>query len=70
MIDIAVRQSIGSLLKNSSIKQGLNDDGIGVIVRFYCRATLYSGNIQLSDVKSSTTGKKAFKTLKESNFLF
>ena len=57
-----------SSLQAASKSQGLNDNGLGVIVRFFCRATKYNGNIQLSDVKSSTTGKKAFRTITEKNF--
>lgn len=60
--------SLCSLLQSASKGQGLNDDGVGVVVRFYCRATTYSGNVQLSDLKTSTTGKKAFVSVKESNF--
>ena len=60
--------SLCSLLQNASNSQGLGSNGVGIIVRFYCRATYYNGNVQLSDLKYSTTGKKAFKTVKESNF--
>ena len=60
--------SVCSLLQNASKSQGLGDDGVGVVVRFYCRATMYSGNVQLSDLKYSTTGKKGFKTITAKNF--
>ena len=36
---------------------GMDGTGIGLIVRFYCRATTYSGNVQLSDIYAKTTGK-------------
>lgn len=52
--------SLCSLLQSASTSQGVSDHGVGIVVRFYCRATMYSGNVQLSDVKSSTTGKKSF----------
>lgn len=60
--------SLCSILQNGSEIQGLDGTGIGVIIRFYCRATYYSGNIQLSDVKTSTTGKKKIDMITESNF--
>lgn len=37
--------------------------GVGDIVSFYCRATKYSDNIQLSDLKKQTRGSQAFKVL-------
>ena len=36
---------------------------VGDIVSFYCRATKYSDNIQLSDLKMQTRGPQAFKVL-------
>ena len=60
--------SLCSLLQNASKAQGLGDTGVGVVVRFFCRATYYSGNVQLSDIKYSTTGKKGLKSITEKNF--
>ena len=60
--------SLCSILQNGSELQGMDGKGVGVIIRFYCRATYYNGNIQLSDVKSSTTGKKKIEMVTESNF--
>lgn len=60
--------SLCSILQNGSQMQGLDGKGIGIIIRFYCRATYYNGNIQLSDVKTSTTGKKKIEMITESNF--
>lgn len=60
--------SVCSLLQNASKAQGLGDTGVGIVVRFFCRATSYSGNVQLSDLKYSTTGRKGFKTITEKNF--
>lgn len=37
--------------------------GVGDIVNFYCRATKFSDNIQLSDLKTSTTGSQKFRVL-------
>lgn len=36
---------------------------VGYIVKFYCRATMYNSNIQLSDLKTNTFGKQAFVVL-------
>ena len=60
--------SVCSLLQNASTKYGIGDHGVGLIVRFFCRATKYNGNVQLSDLKSTTTGKKGFKVLRDSTF--
>ena len=60
--------SICSILQRGSTRDGMDGTGVGVIVRFFCRATKYNGNIQLSDVKSSTTGKKGFKILNSTSF--
>ena len=60
--------SVCSLLQNASEKYEMDGTGVGLIVRFFCRATAYNGNIQLSDLKYSTTGKKGFKVLTEKNF--
>ena len=60
--------SLCSILQNGSSMQGLDGKGVGVIIRFYCRATYYNGNIQLSDVKTSTTGKKKIEMITENNF--
>ena len=60
--------SVCSLLQNASKKYGMDGTGVGLVVRFFCRATSYNNNIQLSDLKSTTTGKKGFKALTESNF--
>ena len=60
--------SVCSLLQNASKKYNMDGTGVGLIVRFFCRATIYNGNVQLSDLKSTTTGKKGFKVLTASNF--
>ena len=60
--------SVCSLLQNASKKYNMDGTGVGLIVRFFCRATSYNGNVQLSDLKSTTTGKKGFKALNESTF--
>ncbi len=60
--------SVCSLLQNASKKFNMDGTGVGLIVRFFCRATSYNGNVQLSDLKSTTTGKKGFKALTESTF--
>lgn len=60
--------SLCSILQNGSELQGMDGKGVGVIIRFYCRATYYNGNIQLSDVKTSTVGKKKIEMVTESNF--
>ncbi len=57
-----------STLQNASKKYGGDGTGVGLVVRFYCRATTYSGNVQLSDLKTSSTGKTAFRILTETNF--
>ena len=57
-----------STLQNASTHYGMDGTGIGLIVRFFCRATTYSGNIQLSDIKTATTGKQAFKVIVPENF--
>lgn len=60
--------SICSILQSASENLEMDGTGVGVIVRFFCRATAYNGNIQLSDVRSTTTGKKGFKAITEANF--
>ena len=60
--------SVCSLLQNASKKYNMDGTGVGLIVRFFCRATSYNGNVQLSDLKSTTTGKKGFKALTEATF--
>lgn len=52
-----------------SILQTVSPDtqGVGVVVYFYARATKYSGNIQLTDLQTKTSGKLAFKVLTETN---
>lgn len=57
-----------STLQNASTQYGGDGTGVGLIVRFYARATTYSGNIQLSDIQTVTTGKKAFKVITADNF--
>ena len=57
-----------STLQNASERYGGDGTGVGLIVRFYCRATMYSGNVQLSDLKTSSTGKTAFRIITEQNF--
>ena len=57
-----------SLLQDASKQFGMDGTGVGLVVRFFCRATVYGGNVQLSDLKASTTGKKGFKVLTETNF--
>ena len=60
--------SVCSLLQNASKRDKMDGTGVGVIARFFCRATRYNGNVQLSDLKSTTTGKKGFKVLNETTF--
>ncbi len=61
--------SVASILQNASARyDDLDGTGVGLIVRFYCRATVYNGNVQLSDLKYSTTGKKGFKAISTNNF--
>ncbi len=57
-----------STLQNASTHYGMDGTGVGLVVRFFCRATTYSGNIQLSDIKTATTGKQAFKVIVPDNF--
>lgn len=57
-----------STLQNASKHYGMDGTGVGLIVRFFCRATTYSGNIQLSDIKTATTGSQAFKIIVPDNF--
>ena len=57
-----------STLQNASRIYGGDGTGVGLIVRFFCRATTYSGNIQLSDLKTATTGSQAFKVIVPDNF--
>ena len=57
-----------STLQNASTLYGGDGTGVGLIVRFFCRATTYSGNIQLSDLKTKTTGSQAFKVIIPDNF--
>ena len=60
--------SVCSILQKASERDGMDGTGVGVIVRFFCRATVYNDNVQLSDLKYSTTGKKGFKVLTTKNF--
>ena len=60
--------SLASYLQAASKAYEMDGTGVGLVVRFFCRATSYSGNIQLSDLKTTTTGKKGFKALSEKNF--
>ena len=60
--------SVASYLQNASEAFGMDGTGVGLVVRFFCRATYYGGNVQLSDIKTSTTGKKAFKAITEKDF--
>ncbi len=57
-----------STLQNASRIYEMDGTGVGLIVRFFCRATTYSGNIQLSDIKTATTGSQAFKVIVPDNF--
>ena len=36
---------------------------VGDVIKIYCRATMYNGNIQLSDLKTNTTGKQKIEWL-------
>ena len=51
--------AIASILSNASPET----HGIGTVVYFYARATMYSGNIQLSDLQNKTIGKRAFRVM-------
>lgn len=57
-----------STLQNASKKYGMDGTGVGLVVRFYARATIYSGNVQLSDIKTGTTGSTAFRIIVADNF--
>lgn len=57
-----------STLQNASKIYEMDGTGVGLIVRFFCRATTYSGNIQLSDIKTATSGSQAFKVIVPDNF--
>ncbi len=57
-----------STLQAASASYEMDGTGIGLIIRFYCRATKYSGNIQLSDIQAGTTGKKALRIIKPDTF--
>ena len=60
--------ALSSYLQNASIAYEMDGTGVGLIVRFFCRATIYGDNVQLSDLKTSNTGKKPFQALTEKNF--
>ena len=60
--------SLCSTLQNASERYGGDGTGVGLVVRFFARATTYGGNIQLSDIQTGTTGKKAFRILTADNF--
>lgn len=60
--------ALASTLQNASIAYGMDGTGVGLILRFYSRATIYSGNVQLSDIQAGTTGKKGMKILTADNF--
>ena len=60
--------SVCSILQKASTRDGMDGKGVGVIARFFCRATVYNHNVQLIDLKYSTTGKKGFKVLNENTF--
>ena len=53
----------------ASILDGVSPEthGVGTVIYFYARATMFSGNIQLSDVQNKTSGKRAFRVLTEAN---
>ena len=57
-----------STLQTLSEREGMDGTGIGLVVRFYARATQYSGNVQLSDVKTATSGAKAFRVITATTF--
>ena len=57
-----------STLQNASKKYSMDGTGVGLVVRFYCRATIYSNNVQLSDIKTGTTGSTAFRIIRPDNF--
>lgn len=56
--------AVASILGNASPE---GTYGIGAVVYFYARATMYSGNIQLSDLQNRTSGKRAFKVVTPDN---
>ena len=60
--------SVCSTLQNASEALGMDGTGVGLVVRFFCRATKYNDNVQLSDLKATTTGKKKFTPLTERSF--
>ncbi|MCR5505711.1 MAG: thermonuclease family protein [Bacilli bacterium] len=57
-----------STLQAASEMYGYDGTGVGLVIRFYCRATTYSNNVQLSDLKTGTTGKTALKIITADNF--
>lgn len=60
--------ALASMISALSKKNGGDGTGIGLVVRFYSRATIYSGNVQLSDLQTGSTGKKAFRAVTAENF--
>ena len=60
--------ALASTLQNASTAYGMDGTGVGLVLRFYARATIYSGNVQLSDIQAKTTGKKKLEILTADNF--
>ena len=60
--------SLGSYLAAASEALEMDGTGVGIVVRFYCRAGYYNGNVQLTDVKTTTTGKKKMDFVYADNF--
>ena len=65
---VGFNTALCSTLANLSEKAGMDGTGVGLVVRFFARATTYGGNIQLSDVKTGTSGAKAFRVISADNF--
>lgn len=55
--------AIASILNNANPET----KGVGSVVYFYARATIFAKNIQLSDIQNKTTGKRAFRVINEDN---
>ena len=69
---VGFNSAFASKLKNFSKQQGMDGTGIGVIIRIHCNAAKYNGNIQLSNI-TTTTGEdfesiKHCKSITSDNF--
>ena len=64
---VGFNANLGNYIGNAHEQMGGDRSGIGLVVRFYCRATQYGGNYQLTDVNTSTISyeKRSFRILKD-----